>query len=70
MKTTRINYKGFWLDLYYELQEEENQTLYSPKVEKEISILEVWINGADMIDLLYPSLEDIQKELEKELRDE
>lgn len=68
MKYTRINYKGFWLDLYYELQEEEKQTLYSPKIEREISILEIWINGSNMIDLLHHDLENIQKELEKELK--
>lgn len=68
MKYTRIIYKGFWLDLYYELQEEENQTIYSTKVEREISIIEIWINGSNMIDLLYHDLENIQKELEKELK--
>ena len=49
MEYTRIKYKGFHLDFYYDIEEEEKQTLYHTHIDRELMIYEIWLNGSNVI---------------------
>jgi hypothetical protein len=68
MEYTRIKYKGFHLDFYYDIEEEEKQTLYHPHIDRELMIYEIWLNGSNVIELLLPQIEELTELLEKELK--
>jgi hypothetical protein len=69
MENTRIKYKGVYLDFYYDIEAEEQQTLYHPHIHRELMIYEIWLNGSNITELLLPQIEELKELLGKDLKE-